>query len=183
MITKVKTKRMSILLYAMLIPIGFLLTTAFSPLVKNVPLVQKVAASPVIEMTAIEYVWPINKSEMNKMSSGFGMRMHPQLNKRMMHTGIDLTAPKGTDVMASAAGKVIIAKTGPKKGNYIVIDHGDDRSTMYSHLSVMDVVVGEEVEQGEKIAEVGSTGFSTGFHLHFEIRENGKAVDPEKFLK
>jgi murein DD-endopeptidase MepM/ murein hydrolase activator NlpD len=112
------------------------------------------------------------------VTSGFGMRMHPILNVWKMHTGVDLAASTGTPIKAAAGGTVIIAERKKGYGNTVVIDHGGGVSTLYGHCSTILVSVGQSVEQGQTIAEVGSTGLCTGPHLHFEKRINGKPVDP-----
>lgn len=118
-----------------------------------------------------------------RLTSKFGPRVHPVTGERgKMHTGMDFGAPRGTSVYAAASGYVIAAQFVSGYGNYVIIDHGSGIWTLYAHMSKITTKKGAEVEVGEKIGEVGSTGTSTGNHLHFEVRKDGKAVDPATYL-
>ncbi|MCR4590984.1 MAG: peptidoglycan DD-metalloendopeptidase family protein [Lachnospiraceae bacterium] len=118
-----------------------------------------------------------------RVSDDYGMRMHPTLGVEMMHNGIDLAAPSGSPVLAAYDGKVIAADYSPSMGNYIMLDHGDDLISIYMHCSSLGVSAGQEVSRGDRIAAVGSTGRSTGPHLHFGVRQSGSYVSPWKYLK
>jgi len=114
----------------------------------------------------------------SRVSSGYGMRFHPVAGHMAAHTGIDLAAPAGTPVMVVGDGTVRYAGWQRGYGNYIVVDHRNREATAYAHLSRIMVRVGERVSQGSTIGLVGSTGVSTGAHLHFEFLENGVFKDP-----
>jgi murein DD-endopeptidase MepM/ murein hydrolase activator NlpD len=117
------------------------------------------------------------------MSSPFGMRMDPFLKGPAIHTGIDLRGEKGDPVRVTANGIVTIASWQGGYGNMVEVDHGNGLSTRYGHMSKIDVKVGQHVRIGETLGEIGSTGRSTGPHLHYETRVDGEAVDPQKFLR
>lgn len=128
---------------------------------------------------AVPSLTPVNGA---RMTSKFGMRNHPVRGGRRMHKGVDLAAPTGTPVYASADGIVELARWGRGYGLYIKIDHGADLETRYAHLSRLAVSAGERVEKGEVIGYVGSTGWSTGPHLHYEVRVDGVAVNPIHYM-
>lgn len=115
-----------------------------------------------------------------RMSSGFGMRMHPVLGYSRMHRGVDFAARTGTPVLAAASGRVTRSGWSGGYGNVVIVDHGKGVSTRYAHLSKLLVRAGERVEQGARIGLVGSTGMSTGPHLHYEVWQNGKPVNPRQ---
>ncbi|HCM73957.1 MAG TPA: peptidase M23, partial [Armatimonadetes bacterium] len=117
-----------------------------------------------------------------RRSSGYGMRRHPVLGTTRLHAGIDIAAPTGTAIRASASGTVVTASSMRGYGNTVIIDHGGGFSTLYGHCSRLFVRAGQRVNQGDRIAAVGSTGLSTGPHLHFEIRVNGRPVNPASYL-
>ncbi len=114
--------------------------------------------------------------------SGYGPRIDPFTGRSAFHQGIDFAAPTGTDIQAAAGGVVITSEWHPAYGNMVEIDHGNDLLTRYAHSSKVLVKAGDLVKKGQKIAEVGSTGRSTGAHLHFEVLVNGEAQNPMKFL-
>jgi murein DD-endopeptidase MepM/ murein hydrolase activator NlpD len=116
-------------------------------------------------------------------ASTYGWRVDPFTGERAMHEGVDFVATPGTSVGAAAAGVVISAERHPQYGNMVEIDHGKDLTTRYAHASKIVVKVGQLVKRGQKIAEVGSTGRSTGPHLHFEVRIRGLAQNPDRFLR
>ena len=118
-----------------------------------------------------------------EFTSGFGVRSDPFLGRPAMHTGLDFRAATGDPVRATANGKVVSAGWAGGYGRMVEIDHGNGLSTRYGHLSEIDVKVGEPVKIGQVLGEVGSTGRSTGPHLHYETRIDGEAVDPQKFLR
>jgi murein DD-endopeptidase MepM/ murein hydrolase activator NlpD len=118
-----------------------------------------------------------------EFTSGFGIRSDPFLGRPAMHTGLDFRASTGDPVRATANGKVVSAGWSGGYGRMIEIDHGNGLSTRYGHLSEINVKIGEQVKIGQVIGEVGSTGRSTGPHLHYETRIDGEAVDPQKFLR
>src|SRR5215475_12660678 len=115
-------------------------------------------------------------------TSGFGMRMHPIDHAERLHSGMDIAAPTGTPVQAAAAGQVVFSGTQAGYGNVVVIQHAEGYSTLYAHNTANLVSVGTPVSQGQPIATVGSTGRSTGPHLHFEVRKDGKQLDPAQFF-
>lgn len=117
-----------------------------------------------------------------RMSSNFGMRTHPVLGGRRNHQGIDLAAPTGTPVYATADGIVSRADWFSSYGLFISIEHGGEMQTRYAHLSRLAVAEGERVKKGEIIGYVGSTGRSTGPHLHYEVRIAGAAVNPVPYM-
>ncbi len=121
---------------------------------------------------------PINAS----MGSGFGMRMHPILHRRKMHTGVDFPAPTGTNIKAAGGGQVVFCGWKSGYGKTIIIDHGNGLATLYAHCSQLLANSGEYVTEGQVIAKVGSTGFTTGPHLHFEVRKNGDPKDPMQYI-
>lgn len=122
-------------------------------------------------------IWPSNNS--HRISSYFGMRMHPIYGYMRMHNGLDIAASYGTDIMASADGVITtVSYDAGGYGNYIVVYHGEGISTLYAHCSKIIATVGSTVKQGQVIAIVGSTGAATGPHIHYEVRENGTPVDP-----
>ncbi len=116
------------------------------------------------------------------VGSGYGMRTDPFTGEMSMHTGVDFAAPVGTPILAAAGGVVVNAEMRPDFGNMVEIDHGKGFSTMYAHTSRMLVKSGDIVRKGQKIAEVGTTGRSTGPHLHFEVHVNGVPQNPSKYL-
>ena len=116
-------------------------------------------------------------------ASSYGWRVDPFTGERAMHEGVDFVATPGTSIHAAAAGVVISAERHPDYGNMVEIDHGKDLTTRYAHTSRILVKVGQLVKRGQKIAEVGSTGRSTGPHLHFEVRIRGLAQNPDRFLR
>jgi murein DD-endopeptidase MepM/ murein hydrolase activator NlpD len=118
-----------------------------------------------------------------EFTSGFGMRADPFLGRPAMHTGLDFRAQAGDPVRATANGKVVSSGWSGGYGRMVEIDHGNGLSTRYGHLSEINIKVGDDVKTGQVIGEVGSTGRSTGPHLHYETRIDGEAVDPQKFLR
>jgi murein DD-endopeptidase MepM/ murein hydrolase activator NlpD len=116
------------------------------------------------------------------LTSGYGSRIHPVLGGRRNHKGIDLAQPAGTPVYATADGLVGKAEWFSSYGNYIQIEHGGEMQTRYAHLSGYAVAAGEFVHKGQLIGYVGSTGRSTGPHLHYEVRVAGEAVDPTPYM-
>lgn len=126
-----------------------------------------------------EFLWPV--PGIYRLTSTFGLRVHPVTGEHSFHDGIDIGAPKGHDVLAANSGVVILAeKDWGTAGHTIIIQNGSEE-TRYYHLSAFDVTAGMYVTAGEKIGEVGSTGRSTGPHLHFEIRLSGNLVNPMMF--
>lgn len=114
--------------------------------------------------------------------SGFGMRVHPVLGYARMHSGVDIDCANGAPVGSSASGTVSYAAWSGGYGNFVMVDHGDGLATAYAHLSRILVSQGQSVSQGQEVGKVGSTGMSTGPHLHFEVRVNGQPVDPMKYF-
>lgn len=118
-----------------------------------------------------------------KINSPYGNRIHPIFKKKKMHTGIDIGIPYGKKIVAAQDGKVIYADWLSGYGKTVMIDHGGGIVTLYAHCSSLTVSTGDKVGKGDTVAKCGSTGNSTGAHLHFEVRVNGKYVDPMGYLK
>jgi murein DD-endopeptidase MepM/ murein hydrolase activator NlpD len=116
------------------------------------------------------------------ITSSFGWRVHPILGTSRLHNGVDFGAEYGSVIRAADNGVVISAEWTGGYGNAVIIDHGNGLTTLYGHTSQMYVTVGQAVQKGQPIAAVGSTGFSTGPHLHFEVRRQGEPIDPMPFL-
>lgn len=127
------------------------------------------------------FTWPLPGYTSN--SSAYGWRIHPIYGTRKFHKGEDIPAPSGTAIVAAASGKVIEAGWNDDYGNYTRIDHGNGYITGYAHQSRINVSVGQTVTAGQKIGEVGTTGGSTGDHLHFEVYLNGQTTDPKSYFK
>ncbi len=117
-----------------------------------------------------------------RISDDYGNRIHPILGVSQFHNGVDLAAPGGSPILAAYNGKVVAADYSGSMGNYIMIDHGDGLYTIYMHASALYVSKGATVTKGQKIAAVGSTGRSTGNHLHFSVRLNGSYVSPWNYI-
>lgn len=124
--------------------------------------------------------WPVPSS--SDISSGYGMRLHPILKKYRMHTGIDISASSGKSIVAANNGIVKYSGWQSGYGNTLIIDHGGGITTLYAHCSKLLVSVGDSVKAGEVVAKVGSTGLSTGPHLHFEVRKDGETQDPTNYV-
>jgi murein DD-endopeptidase MepM/ murein hydrolase activator NlpD len=117
------------------------------------------------------------------VTSGFAMRIHPIMQTLRAHRGVDYGAPHGTAVRSVGDGVVEFAGWQNGYGNVIKVQHGKERSTLYAHLSRIDVRVGQAIEQGQHIGAVGATGWATGPHLHFEFQVDGRHVDPLSIAK
>ena len=132
--------------------------------------------------TGSGYQWPLPSSCLT-LTSAFGYRIHPISGQPHSHTGIDVSAARGTPIYAAKGGQVIMSEYGSgvnwSYGNFVVIDHGDGTTTLYAHMSSRAVSEGQMVTQGQTIGYVGNTGNSKGNHLHLEVRVNGQRVDPE----
>lgn len=170
MLTKNKTKSVSLLNYLFFIPVMIILLASFGKVQNN-------------QIQPPE-LFPIPKTVKHKITSHFGIRVNPISKKKQKHNGMDISAPSGTSVYASADGKVMkVLDSGNKGyGKRIIISHGETYSTSYSQLSAFKVNEGDLVKKGEVIGLVGSSGASTGPHLHFEVIEKGEYVDPKPFV-
>ncbi|MCX7324117.1 MAG: M23 family metallopeptidase [Hyphomicrobiales bacterium] len=142
---------------------NFAILYGFKPLVESLPVTRPTA-------TDVRY------------SSGFGYRIHPLMGTRRLHAGIDMAAPVGTTIRAAGSGTVVSAGWGGGYGNLVQIEHGNGLVTRYAHLSQIDVSPRQPIGRGEVIGRMGSTGASTGSHLHFETRINGNPVNPACFI-
>lgn len=132
-------------------------------------------------LTGIRSKWPASGTNNSNISSGFGYRIHPVLLKIKYHTGIDIAADFDTDIVAARSGTVISAGDSSDFGNRIVLDHGNGLKTTYNHCNSFIAEIGDLVNRGDVIAKVGSTGLSTGPHLHFEVISNGSFINPMNY--
>lgn len=136
---------------------------------------QKLACIPAIQ--------PVSNKDLDRIASGFGMRIDPIYGTPKMHKGLDFTAPQGTPIYATGDGTVELAGfTGDGYGNHVIINHGYGYETLYGHMVKVKVKAGQKVKRGEVIGWVGSTGKSTGPHCHYEVHINGQEVDPVYFF-
>lgn len=128
-------------------------------------------------------ILPIEKAAITKISSAFGMRHNPFSKSEQMHTGIDIVAPEGTAIVATAAGKITYADFSEGYGNHIKIQHGEQFTSMYAHLDKMEVQAGQLVSKGDRIGIIGTTGKSVKTHLHYEIEKDHEKVDPALYFQ
>jgi murein DD-endopeptidase MepM/ murein hydrolase activator NlpD len=130
-------------------------------------------------LASLPAIQPVSNKELRRLASGFGMRVHPIYKVKMMHPGVDFSAPQGTPVYATGAGKVAVVKTSLSGyGKQVIIDHGFGYRTRYAHLQNFSVKQGQQVERGQAIGTVGSTGTSTAPHLHYEVFHDNERVNP-----
>ena len=159
-----------------------LLTFSIGTFAEDSANTQSSTSSTISENNGSMY-WPMPGYSVGRGSgSKFGMRVHPILGVYKLHTGVDIPAPGGTPIYAAKAGDVIDAGYKVGYGRCVTIDHGNNESTLYAHQSGIAVSIGQKVVRGEIIGYVGSTGFSTGNHLHFEVRINNVPQNPLNFL-
>jgi murein DD-endopeptidase MepM/ murein hydrolase activator NlpD len=130
------------------------------------------------DVNILPSVWPIN----GRLMGGYGVRSDPFSGEGAMHTGVDISAPQGTPVHATADGIVVHAGWNSGYGRCVIIDHGNNYQTWYAHLSRFEVIEGQEIRQGEVLGAVGTSGRSTGAHLHYEVRIGSTPVNPYRFL-
>ncbi len=124
------------------------------------------------------HAWPLPVNATQKFTSGYGVRKDPFHGHQGFHAGVDLSAPMGTPILASADGVVSKVEQGARMGKYVSVQHRDGTESSYGHMSAQTVRVGQNVHQGQKLGEVGSTGRSTGPHLHYALSKNGQGFDP-----
>ncbi|MPZ74184.1 MAG: peptidoglycan DD-metalloendopeptidase family protein, partial [Nitriliruptorales bacterium] len=136
------------------------------------------ASAPAPAPTGAALQWPANGPK----TSGYGWRTHPIFGTSRFHAGIDIGAGYGAAIVAADSGVVVSADSRGGYGNTVVIDHGGGMATLYAHQSSMSVSAGQSVSRGQVIGAVGSTGYSTGPHLHFEVRVNGATRDPMNYF-
>lgn len=130
-------------------------------------------------LVSIPAIQPLSNKDLKRTASGFGYRIHPIYKISKFHSGMDFTAPTGTDVYSTGNGVIRTVKSARRElGNHIIIDHGYGYQTVYAHLDKFNVRVGQKVKRGDVIGYVGSTGLSTAPHLHYEVLVNGRHVDP-----
>lgn len=152
--------------------------------------VQSVSYDEIIELAknkknmlaSIPAIQPISNKDLKRTASGWGYRIHPIYKIRKFHYGMDFTAPTGTDIYATGDG--VVSQVLSKRrgyGNRVIIDHGFGYQTLYAHMSEFNVKVGQKVKRGDVIGRVGNTGLSTAPHLHYEVWQNGKKVNPVNF--
>lgn len=131
--------------------------------------------------TVLDLSWPVDAEA--RISSGFGYRVHPTLKTRKLHEGVDIAVPIGTPVHAAGPGRVSRSTQSPVSGRYVVLDHGHGVSTAYCHGETLHVGAGTPVDRGHHLMDSGNTGRSTGPHLHFGLRIDGRPVDPQALLR
>lgn len=136
-------------------------------------------ADPRFDNTTVPSIWPVRGT----LTAGFGQRMDPLSGEGAFHAGLDISAPYGTAVESAANGIVFYAGREAGYGNSVLIDHGYGITTHYGHLSSIQVVVGQEVRRGQAIGRVGTTGRTTGPHLHYEVRVNETPVNPARYMR
>jgi len=129
----------------------------------------------------IPVLTPVPK-RLSKITSSFGVRIHPTLGRPIKHNGVDFGSGRGAEVYAASSGKVVLAQYNGAYGNYIIIEHTDGTSSVYAHLDKITITKGSPVKKGQIIGYTGSTGRSTGPHLHYEVRIKGIPVDPKGYL-
>jgi beta-lactamase regulating signal transducer with metallopeptidase domain len=182
MITKNKTSRIRTISYLLVVPVIALMIQSFS----NINISARGGLKTVLSTdNNVPNISPI-KSDLVKKTSGYGMRMHPLEKVEKMHYGIDFSAEEDTPVLATADGivvKVEFLEEGKGYGRVVVIEHSKEYSTLYSQLSGFNVSEGDMVKQGQIIGLVGSSGISTGPHLHYEVHKNGERVNPENYFE
>lgn len=134
-------------------------------------------------LASIPGIQPLSNKDLTRIASGFGYRIHPIYKTSIMHTGIDFTAPIGTEIYATGNGVIgRVEKEGRGYGNNVIIDHGFGYETLYAHMSKIAVRQGQRVVRGDIIGYVGSTGSSTGPHCHYEVIKNGTKIDPINYF-
>ena len=143
--------------------------------------VLELAKTQEIRMENIPAIQPVLNKDLKRVASGYGVRIDPVYHVRKFHQGMDFTAPTGTDVFATGNAKVEFAGWKQGYGNTVILDHGYGYKTLYAHLYKTLVRKGQKVRRSDVIALVGNTGKSTGPHLHYEVRLNGKAIDPRNY--
>lgn len=133
-------------------------------------------------LRCIPAIQPISNKDLKRTASGWGYRIHPIYKIRKFHYGMDFTAPTGTEIYATGNGKVITVRSSKRGwGNHVIIDHGYGYTTIYAHMTRFNVRRGQTIKRGDIIGYVGSTGLSTAPHLHYEVKLNGKNVDPANY--
>ncbi|MBX2932975.1 MAG: peptidoglycan DD-metalloendopeptidase family protein [Ferruginibacter sp.] len=144
--------------------------------------IEKLINNQETKLASIPAIQPISNKQLTRIASGFGLRIHPIYGIAKMHNGLDFTAPQGTPIYATGDGTVTTAGPGNGTGNHVIINHGYGYETEYMHMVRIKVKVGQHVNRGEVIGWVGSTGASTGPHVHYEVHINGNPVDPVYFF-
>lgn len=147
-------------------------------LTQEVPRHELPVSTADVSLEPVHFASPVNGIK----TSGFGNRLHPILLREHFHQGIDLAAPEGTPVQAAAGGTVIEAGWKGGYGKTVVIEHAGGHRTLYAHLSKLAVSAGQRIKQQQMIGKVGSTGRATGPHLHFEIHQQGRPINPHSYL-
>lgn len=130
----------------------------------------------------IPAIQPVSNKDLNRMASGYGMRLHPILKIGKMHWGTDFAAPTGTPIYATGNARVKMAGSMGGYGNAVLLDHGYGYETLYGHMSRIKIRQGQKVQRGDIIGYVGSSGLSSGPHLHYEVHKDGEKIDPISFF-
>ncbi|WP_340198601.1 peptidoglycan DD-metalloendopeptidase family protein [Ascidiimonas sp. W6] len=183
MIMKTKSSKKSVIRYFLIVPLVALLLMAFTKPLSS----YEVTSSSQIDWTlkaTPPSLFPLKNRLKKHITNSFGKEFkHPITKKKVVHGGIDIKAPMGTPIVATADGKITFSSFKKDWGNLIIINHSDGYETWYAHMQGFEVAKGASVEKGAIIGYVGSTGQSTGPHLHYEVRRNGKRLNPEDYYK
>ncbi|SEL84807.1 BlaR1 peptidase M56 [Aquimarina amphilecti] len=184
MITKTNSNQASIIRYALLLPIFIVLLTAFvQPKFDDKNIVENIIEEEV-KVEIPPSIFPIENGSKDNITAVYGkIHKHPLSKKKVIHRGIDIRAKIGTPILATEDGTISVAKDKGNWGNLIVITHANGYETWYAHLDSFEVTENQKVSKGQIIGKSGNTGLSTGPHLHYEVRLNGKNMDPMDYLK
>ena len=186
MITRINSSKAAKLKLLLIVPFTVFLLSAFTIETSTEKVFNTVQLQTIEKSTKAPSIFPVKKIDGVEISSGFGMRMHPIYKIIRMHNAVDIVAPKRTAVFATADGMIRKVKQNHREGKgygrYIIIDHEGGYSTLYAQLSGYNVKEGVVVKQGDIIGYVGSSGISTGPHLHYEVMKDGENVNPEDYF-
>jgi murein DD-endopeptidase MepM/ murein hydrolase activator NlpD len=186
MMTRINSGKLAKFKILLVIPLVAILLMAFSIDISKDTKIDNSESITQVPKNSVPSIFPVKKVDGVKISWGFGMQISPISKKEVMHNAVDIKAPEGTPVYATANGMIRKLRSNYKEdkgyGIYIIIDHEDGYSTLYAHLSGYNVKEEQEVNQGDVIGFVGNTGQSTAPHLHYEVKKDGENVDPAKYF-